>query len=164
MSVNERPSEVVVVVPSDADPQVGSYGRIEPGSGIVLERIDMVAGFDGMLWFEGNLYGAGNIVTYADKVYHAWGRMDAHYPTIAKTAAHNDEIVEVGTFDTKFGIVTVTDEAALAAWLCRPVERDDLLTTQLRHKELRELRSWSRTQLLTLPPAWREIASEAGLL
>lgn len=54
MTTNERPSEIVVVVPADADPNVGSYGWIEPGSGIVIETIDMPM-FDGMLWFEGNL-------------------------------------------------------------------------------------------------------------
>lgn len=66
--------------------------RIAPGSGVVGSpeggrlRID----------FEGNLYGAVNIKTYADRCYHAADRHRTRYPTVARMFVARSELAEVG--------------------------------------------------------------------
>src|SRR5262245_35255897 len=72
-------------------------GHVRRGSGIVGQ-------YDGgaervLLHFEGNLYDAFNIVTYADRVIHAAGRLLMDYPTVAKAKVPPAMIVRVGTFD-----------------------------------------------------------------
>lgn len=70
-----------------------------------------------LIHFEGNLYGAVNLVRFIDRVSLAAGRLTRRYPTVAKALAPVDHLVEVGSYDVDKDEVTVTRGAALAAWL-----------------------------------------------
>lgn len=116
-------SEIAVYVP------VGQALTIREGSGIVgtLQENGRV-----MIDYEGNLYGAVNIVTFADRVHHAWGRHSVHYPTVARALVPTDAVARVGWYDPEAGVVDLDgpeDEAALSAWLGHPVTDEDLHTT-----------------------------------
>lgn len=67
---------------------------IVKGSGIVGR--DHFHGLE--VYYEGNVYGAGNIVTFADRVYHAASRMETAYPTVARGVYGLTEFEHVGTF------------------------------------------------------------------
>lgn len=67
---------------------------ILPKSGIVAATLDDQVD----VYFEGNRYGAANIVTFEDKVLHAAGRLDAKYPTVARGRYALDDFVVVGLF------------------------------------------------------------------
>lgn len=112
---------------------------IEPGSGIVGSRRE-----DGRVRidYEGNLYGAANITTFADRVYHAASRHTAHegrgYPTRARQVVERDELVQVGCFDEKLGIVRVERPLPLQRWLgTEEIEEAELFTTVLSHRRRR---------------------------
>jgi len=51
------------------------------------------------VYFEGNIHGAGNINTFEDKLFHAWGRMDQRYPTTAQMVVDDHDVLHVGAFD-----------------------------------------------------------------
>ena len=70
-----------------------------------------------VIYFEGNVYGASNIKTFADRVYHAADRMESHYPTIATAYVTRTSLVEIGKFDGER--VTLYDDGfePLAYWL-----------------------------------------------
>lgn len=89
--------EVKVYIPAPGvttsiDAESGIVGREHPHGrtrlGLVLE-----------VYYEGNRFGAANIVTFADRVYHAADRMATNYPTIARGVFPADELEQVGTFD-----------------------------------------------------------------
>lgn len=65
--------------------------------------------------FEGNLYGASNIKTWADRVYHAADRHLSRYPTIARATVPIRSMIQVGTIEGR--AITVTKPEALARWL-----------------------------------------------
>lgn len=70
--------------------------------------------------FEGNKYGAVNLVTFADRVYHAAGRQQQRYPTVARRMVEADTIEHVGFFYPEFSRVDVGSSEQLAAigkWL-----------------------------------------------
>ena len=105
-------SELVVYAPREgALPQiirgsgiVGSPARLDPGR-VVID-------------FEGNRYGAANLVTYADRVRQAAGRHRERYPTSARAAVRLDALVPIGVFD---GFAVWLDDEdchdLLARWL-----------------------------------------------
>jgi hypothetical protein len=69
--------------------------------------------------YEGNIYGAVNIRTFADRVRQAAGRHIMNYPTIAFAVVPESGLIPVGIFD---GDRVMVDRegvgyAALAAWL-----------------------------------------------
>lgn len=66
--------EVLILVAKQADSGIAS------GSGIVTRVAE--EGFADV-YYEGNQYGAANLVTFEQRAYHAWGRMKAKYPTAA---------------------------------------------------------------------------------
>ena len=70
-------------------PALGSelYRIITKGSGIVGQPYN---DNEILAYYEGNLYGASNIVTWADRVHHAADRMATAYPTVAKTIARKE--------------------------------------------------------------------------
>ncbi len=75
----------------------GYLGRtIAKGSGIVGVPAE---GGAVLIYYEGNIYGAQNIRTYEDKIYHAADRLVAKYPTVARTWAKPEDLVRVGTYD-----------------------------------------------------------------
>src|SRR3712207_2626325 len=112
-------------------PNPGSPLRlfIEQGSGIVSRPLadtdDRV-----LISYEGNVYGMQNIVTYADRVYHAASRLLSHYPTIATAFPARTELVLVGTFDGTrvvldgLDVVDVVDE-----WVGQKVTSEDMRVT-----------------------------------
>jgi hypothetical protein len=121
---------------------------IVPGSAIVSAH---PVGAQVLCYLEGNLYGAENIKTYADRVLHAASRLRTGYPTSAVRSISRSAIIPVGTFDDSFGEVVIQDTrtSALASWLDVPVDalRDELSTTgsahQLAARTLREMESTS---------------------
>jgi len=99
-------------------------------------------------YFEGDLYGASNLVTFADRADIASGRMIEQYPTTAVAALVVTEIVLVGSYDTDSGqaVIDPARRQDLCEWI--GVSEDaldaELQTTSVRHV--------ARRQLLTLDP------------
>lgn len=112
---------IAVFVPT---PGTAIRAVIDPGSGIVGTHKAGRVEID----YEGNRYGASNLVTYADRVKYAHGRHVAHYPTVARSYVRRDELIYVGSFDPDTGTVTVANVDALSDWL-DGVESSDLQTT-----------------------------------
>lgn len=90
--------------------------------------------------YEGNLYGAANIVTYADRISLAYGRMVQHYPTIARTLVEPEALTRVGTYLPATGVVdlrhaTPEGKNLLLRWLHIPYDQlaAQLLTTSHKH-------------------------------
>ena len=108
-------SPFVIFVPEQGD--ISAHG-IRAGSAIVGAP---VPGADRVVvYYEGAVYGQSQMVRFADRVFHAHGRLVERYPTVARMALPRTSLVEVGTFDPPSGTVTPIDgraEAALAAWL-----------------------------------------------
>lgn len=97
-------------------PRAGSVaGRmIDRGSGIV----GTVSGGLVTIDYEGNRFGASNIVTWADRVYHAWDRHTTDYPTVARMTIDPIELNEVGKFDATEWLVRLDPGMAwvVAEW------------------------------------------------
>lgn len=127
-------------------PARGAHFVIDHGSGIVGTPLDSGAL---LIDYEGNRYGASNVVTYADRVHLAAGRHLERYPTIARQSAAARDLVRIGSFDTTTGYVDLTDGGVdeaqalvlLAGWLGLPVAdiADQLWTTSYRHLAARGL-------------------------
>jgi hypothetical protein len=125
---------VVVVIP---DPPLG----IVAASGVVCQTLP--AGERTSVWYEGNLHGAANIVTYADRVYHAADRMLRRYPTAAMAALRSEHLLVIGTFDTHTGTVTLDGDGErrlLAGWLGVEQVADTELATTVSSHILRRMR------------------------
>ena len=78
--------------------------------------------------YEGDLYNASNVVTFADRVRRAYGRQVENYPTVARMVVLQDDLWPVGWFDPAAGLVHCTDPDRLAEWL----GVDELHSKQLR--------------------------------
>lgn len=50
------------------------------------------------IYYEGNINGASNMVTFADRAYFAAGRLRQHAPTIAQRAVPEDALFQVGWY------------------------------------------------------------------
>lgn len=114
-----------------------------PGSAIVSSP-DAPSTESGLLcYFEGNLYGASNIITYADRAMVASDRLLANYPTSATAAFNPAHLTLVGSYDTESGDIVLDPDrsAELAAWLQVTVQnlQAELRTTSIRHIAQREL-------------------------
>lgn len=143
---------LTVFVPSDHSPLVT---EIAAGSGIVgssdPEDADRV-----IIDYEGNLYTASNVVTFADRVHVAAGRHTSRYPTVARQRVSAADVVAVGEWDGNEGIVRVTHPETLATWLGAPATADELMATDARYEQVRAWR-----QLLASPdPALRRLAEQ----
>jgi hypothetical protein len=134
---------------------------IDPGSGIVgtidnsyltdLNDNPVVLRID----YEGNRYHAVNIITWADRCYHAAGRHLVSYPTIARAWVDPQTMILVGELDMETGVVTLPDTNAqrrVAVWLngLTPlpdfhVPDDELLTTNQRHVMARHIKEMLAT-------------------
>lgn len=100
--------------------------RIARGSGIVGTP---VANNPAMLCidYEGDLYDASNIQTYADRVFHAAGRHAAQYPTGSRAWVPAHTLTEVGDWNGQTIVVNFDTTPALAAWLGTPtISANDL--------------------------------------
>lgn len=93
--------------------------RIAPRSGIVGtyypndQRV--------LIDYEGNLYGASNIKTYADRLRHAAGRHTERYPTVARRFVTTIDVIQIGTFDYGTGEIEIMNPVLLAEWLEVPL-------------------------------------------
>lgn len=91
----------------------------------IHDHIDRASGIVGtpegdrvVIDFEGNRFGASNIVTFADRVMIAAGRHESRYPTIARLSVEPASVVRVGTYDGSRKIAVDFDKLdALAAWI-----------------------------------------------
>lgn len=81
--------EVAVYIPTP-----GAGTAIDAGSGIVGR---FTSGHHLEVYYEGNRFGAVNIVTFADRVYHAADRMESSYPTSARGVFPAFDFEHVGT-------------------------------------------------------------------
>lgn len=89
----EQPVEVIdVFIPAISDPL---RAVIEPGSGIV----GTTEGERTIIDYEGNLYGAQNIVTWADRVMIAAGRHSVRYPTVARSWVKPEALIRVASYE-----------------------------------------------------------------
>lgn len=91
--------------------------QIKAGSGVVMRQTAQGLVLD----YEGNLYGAEILSTYAERLKHAAGRAATNYPTLARLwlrTAADVEIVgdfDVGTWRVRLATDTAA-QAALARW------------------------------------------------
>jgi hypothetical protein len=107
--------------------------------------------------YEGDLYHASNLVTFADRVERAAGRHTTNYPTVARAWVQADSLVRVGSWDDREGLVHVEMPDALAAWLdVETVPEQEFRATGVHYEQRRELR-----QALHSPnPAVRQLARQ----
>lgn len=73
--------------------------------------------------YEGNRYGAVNMVTFADRCLHAHGRHVEHYPTVARAMVPAANVEWVALYYPDHRRVEVTDGRGLAQlteWLGNP--------------------------------------------
>lgn len=89
--------------------------ELAEGTGIVGTPLADPAAI--LIDFEGNLYDAVNIVTFADRVHHAAERHTSNYPTIARRMALVADLIEVGEFNGEMVLVYPDRFADLARWL-----------------------------------------------
>lgn len=129
---------------------------IAPSSGVVLWQ-------DGSTWmidYEGNLHGAANIRTFADRVAHAAGRAATRYPTVARCAVRLDQVESVGSFSESQGQIILGAPEPLRRWLGLEVILDgELLTTDARSQARRDLERIRRAN----PALAREMSRRLGL-
>jgi hypothetical protein len=96
-------------------PKLAALPAIQPGAGIIgSQRVDHPGKL--LIDYEDNRAEAINIRTYADRVLHA----DRHltgYPTSKRLLVDADDLLVVGTFDTRSGVVEVSDSQVLESWL-----------------------------------------------
>jgi len=106
-----QPHDVLqVLVPR---PGTDAAHRIARGSGIVGRAgLSPTVTVD----FEGNIYHAENLRTFAQRVQHAADRLLQHYPTVARSTFARHAFDVVGTVVD--GDVHITDDARVDDW-CR---------------------------------------------
>jgi len=96
-----------------------ALASIDPKSAIVASPHPPDANDRTVIYYEGNRYGAENIVTFADRAMLATGRVADKYPTVACCAVPYQALTLVGWFSAGHG-VDVTDANGLielAKWL-----------------------------------------------
>ena len=142
MTADTQAAEVRVYLPA---PNAPALSHVLAGSAIVsrhqrAHRPDEPGGPARLLvHYEGNRYGAANMVTYADQAMLAYWRMRDHYPTVAQAAVLVEQLVRIGTLDAERGEIELVDaEHArdLAEWLGCSTER---LRAELHVKGVRRL-------------------------
>lgn len=106
-------SDMAIYVPREGAKELKD---VIAGSGIVEGA---AFGVLVVVYFEGNRYGASNIITWADRVRMAAGRARDHYPTIAKRQVSRSSIIQVGWIDHDLNRLDVNEynEADIARWL-----------------------------------------------
>lgn len=131
--MTDQPRTEIAVYLPDPDPTIrfdsAATAVIDRGSGIVGTPIsewipDDYPGDLLVIDFEANRYRAVNIVTYADRVYHAYDRHATHYPTVSRLTVPPQTVTRVGTFYPVHGRVEVADGLALsrlADWIGCPL-------------------------------------------
>lgn len=91
-----------------------------PGSAIVtpaqLTEDGQWAGEDCLIWFEGNIHGAVNLVTFPQKVANAADRLLTQYPTSGIRMVSTEELTAVGQYDAEFKTIQIDRPDLVAAW------------------------------------------------
>lgn len=109
-----EPAEAIdVFIPAPSDPL---RAVIKPGSGIV----GTTEGERTIIDYEGNLYGAQNIVTWADRVMIAAGRHSVRYPTVARSWVKPEALIRVASYEYRKwapAIELEADVALVCGWL-----------------------------------------------
>lgn len=119
----EEAEAITVYVPKD--PTI--IGR---GAGVVGTRAgkwNPILPTDGDLVtvdYETNEFGAGNIVTYADRVYHAADRHTRKFPTSKRMSIPADLLTDVGTYADGKVTLKRAGYPIVADWL--GIAQDDL--------------------------------------
>jgi hypothetical protein len=93
-----------------------------------------------VVYYEGNLYGAVNMVTFADRAMHAYYRLRDHYPTVAMMAVPRSQVVQAATLYPEHGRVEVKNaeqQVRLTRWLGLAIEDGDALARELRVQGVR---------------------------
>ncbi len=129
----KKGEKVALVVPTLAKQAVW-LNHLAPGTAMTA----FLAG-DGpdrelaIVYYEGNINGASNIMSFEDRAIHAVGRMIERYPTVALTAAPLSELVIVGS--VTYDGIEVQECPALSAWLSHapglPLMSEDLRMRKL---------------------------------
>ena len=112
-------SQLAVFVPADTNVPLASL--VERGSAIV-GCVDDSDAHHITVYYEGNVHGSVNVVTYADRARLAAGRLLASYPTRACAAVDRGTLRQVGWFDQEKGIALLDRgqaQEALTTWLDR---------------------------------------------
>jgi hypothetical protein len=105
--------DVVSVYVPKADVAEEIALNICQGSGIV--GFSMQEDDDSLVfYYEGNIYGAVNMVDWEDRVKNAYDRMATNYPTSALIYLEAAKFDMVGSTNGK--TVTITDQAAVDRW------------------------------------------------
>lgn len=128
-SEGELPQDLLFVFVPKYD--AASILGIDPRSGIVGKPMGPGAN-DVRIYYEGNRNHASNIITYADRVYMAAGRLVTKYPTSATATVPFSYLTLVGTFNytTKRLSIFSSELPVLASWLDRTsVLQSELICT-----------------------------------
>lgn len=86
-------------------PRPGSLLDLAAGSGIVGTFQDKTRI---LIDFEGNIYGAVNLATWADRIHSAAGRAETKYPTTARRSVRISDLVLVGSYESDTGEVDLS--------------------------------------------------------
>jgi len=108
---------LTVYIPVD-----GHYTPIAETSGVVgttTRDADRNPTGSVLVDYEANLYGAANIITWADRVAHAASRHVHRYPTSARSLLPEDAVLAIGSYDVDRQEVTLDPgvEGRLANWI-----------------------------------------------
>jgi hypothetical protein len=109
--------KLAVFVPASATVPIA---RIVVGGSAIVGKAGSDEAEQVTVDFEGNLYGAANIKTFADRARHAAGRQSVLYPTVARRVVPRSHLRQVGWFDERAGIKLLDGaeaQEALASWL-----------------------------------------------
>lgn len=91
---------------------------IAKGSAIVSDsEVPHQNGLGGFLiYYEGNIYGAANMVRYVERALSAAGRMRERYPTAAMMSAAAVDLKQIGTFHYPSRTLSICDGEAFREW------------------------------------------------
>jgi hypothetical protein len=124
--VPRRRGQVAIGVDRDErDERMGEHftATVAPRSAIVGTGKDPDPGLLPQMmivYYEGNLYGAANMITFADRAMFAYWRLRDHYPTAAMMAVPCSQVMHVANLYPEFGRVEASSGVTLtylARWL-----------------------------------------------
>ncbi|EIF42872.1 hypothetical protein DOK_11846 [gamma proteobacterium BDW918] len=76
-------------------PTTKALAHLKPGSAIVSDST-LLTGALIEVYYEGNIYGAENLMTFEEKALCATGRMIQRYPTTARSWVTSGSLIQVG--------------------------------------------------------------------
>jgi hypothetical protein len=116
--------ELTIYVPNTPIPH--SLANIKPASALVgLPAADRT-----VVYFEGNVYAADNLRTFAQRLNCAADRLDTRYPTIARISVNNEDLIDVGT---------IRKDLTSLCWIVDDIREPELLQQWLGNEPLRNI-------------------------